>query len=144
MTGTLLDLANRMKRYSKAVDKAVSEHVSKVVLTMVGDLAYHTPVDTSRALSNWIVSLGNPTFKRIDPYVPGEFGSSRNASAQETIAAAKAVLANKKPGQTVYIVNDQPYIRRLNDGTHSKQPGGFVERAALIGRRVKFEVKVKA
>lgn len=143
MAKTLLDLAKRMDRLAGAIDAAASEHAAKVGLTIVSDLAYHTPVDTSKALSNWIVSIGGPTFKRIDPYFFGEGGSSRNASAQETIAAAKAMLANKKPGQSIFITNSQPYIRRLNEGYSRQAPAGFVERAALIGRRLKFEVKIK-
>ena len=144
MAKTLLDLAARMKRLATAVDAAASNHAVKVALTIVGDLAYHTPVDTSKALSNWVVSIGTPTFKRIDPYFFGESGSSRNASAQQTIAAAKAMLANKKPGQVIYITNSQPYIRRLNEGYSRQAPAGFVERSVLIGRRVKFEFKAKA
>jgi len=144
MAKTLLDLAARMKRLATAVDKAASDHAVKVALTIVGDLAYHTPVDTSKALSNWVVSIGNPTFKRIDPYFFGEGGSSQNASAQQTIAAAKAILANKKPGQVIWITNSQPYIRRLNDGYSRQAPAGFVQRSVLIGRRVKFEFKAKA
>lgn len=142
MARNLLDLAESLERKVEQLSEASSEHAKHVALTVVGDLAYHTPVDKSQALSNWIVTLDAPSGAKIGPHVPGSKGSTQKASAQATIAAAKAVLANKKPGQKIYITNNQPYIRKLNDGTHSQQPGAFLERAVLIGRKLKAKFKL--
>ncbi len=65
------------------------------------------------------------------------------ASAAETINQARAVLATKKPGQKIYITNNLPYIRRLNDGYSKQAPAGFVERAVLIGRKMRKNFKIK-
>lgn len=143
MAGNLLDLAKRLERKVEVLEEASSEHAKTVALTIVGDLAYHTPVDTSQALSNWIVTLDAPSSAKIGPHVPGLAGSTQKASAQVVIAAAKAVLAKKKPGQRIYITNNQPYIRKLNDGTHSQQPGAFLERAVLLGRRLKAKFTLR-
>ena len=135
--GNLLDLANRLDKLAENIGEASSDHAVKVALTIVGDLAYKTPVDSSQALSNWDVTLDTPATAKHGPHVPGVQGSTQKASAQETIDRAKKVLANKKPGQVIYITNNQPYIRRLNDGYSKQVPSGFVERAVLIGRKLK-------
>lgn len=143
MAKDLFALADSLERKAAAIDKAASQTAVDTALAIVGDLAYKTPVDTSEALSNWQVTLDAPASGRISPHYPGEGGSTQRASAQETINRAKAVLANKKPGQPIYITNNAPYIKRLNDGYSGQQPAGFVERAVLIGRKMLSKFKIK-
>lgn len=141
---TLLDLANRMDKLSKSVNKVASDAAVKVALTIVGELAYKTPVDSSKALSSWFVTLGSPSTTIGQAHFVGQDGSTKNASAAETLANAKAVLANKKPNQIIYISNNQPYIKRLNNGYSEQQAAGFVERAVMVGtRNIKLNVGIK-
>lgn len=142
MAKTLMDLAKRMYAIAAEIPAANSKLAVKVALTVVGDLSYKTPVDTSKALSNWVVTLGGPNVGIIPPNFPGIKGSSQGASAAEALAKAKAILANKKPGQSIFITNNLPYIRRLNDGYSRQAPAGFVERAVLIGRKQVEKAKV--
>lgn len=139
----LRDLAKLLESKATSYEQQVSEAAKEVALVVVDHLAYHTPVDTSQALSSWIVTLGSPSGDTRLPFVPGMFGSTQHASAQATIADAIRVLKDKKPGQTIYIVNNQPYIRRLNEGTISRQPGGFVEAAVYLGKKKAEQFKFK-
>lgn len=143
MSRSLLDLANDLEKKAAKIDADASKVAVDVALAIVGDLAYSTPVDTSQAISNWITTLEAPANFKQDPYYQGEGGSTYRASAAETINQAKAALANKKPGQTIYITNNLPYIKRLNDGYSAQEPAGFVERAILIGRNVLRKFKIK-
>jgi hypothetical protein len=143
MAGSLLDLADRMDKLAKAIPEAASNTAIEVTQTIVGDLAFKTPVDTSQALSNWIVTLGARNVGTIDPHFPGEHGSTQKGSAAQTIAEAQAVLKAKKPGQVIFITNNLPYIRRLNDGYSGQAPAGFVERAVLIARKVVKKFKLR-
>lgn len=143
MAKGLLDLATSLEKKAKAIDEAASKLAVDTALTIVGDLAFKTPVDTSQALSNWIVTLDNPSTQTVKPYFPGEGGSTQRASAAETINQARAILAKKKPGQKIYITNNLPYIRRLNDGYSKQAPAGFVERSVLIGRKMRRNFKLK-
>lgn len=143
MAKGLLDLAASLEKKAKAIDEAASKLAVGTALTIVGDLAFKTPVDTSQALSNWQVSLGSPVDSKIPPYYPGEGGSTRNSSAAETINQARKILAGKKPGQRIFITNVLPYIRRLNDGYSKQAPAGFVERAVLIGRKMIKKAKLR-
>lgn len=134
MANDLHALANRLEKRAEQIKVEASNAAVSAAMTIVGDLAFTTPVDTSEAVSNWQVTLGSPTSSNIAPHFPGELGSTRNASAAETIAQAKATLSGKKPGQPIYITNNTPYISDLNNGTSRQQPAGFVERAVLLGR----------
>jgi hypothetical protein len=93
-----------------------------------------TPVDTSQALSNWQVGLNSPVDDRIPPLVPGQKGSTQAASSTAALAIAEQTLLLKKAGETIYISNALPYIRRLNDEGYSPQSDHFVERAVLAGK----------
>ena len=143
MAKNLQDLAASLEKKAAAIEKAASQNAVDKALVIVGDLAFKTPVDTSKALSNWIVTIGSPATYEISPHYPGKYASTYRASAAETIAAAKRVLAGKKPGQAIYITNNLPYIRRLNDGYSKQQPSGFVERAVLLGRKTRSKFKIK-
>ncbi|UOF80377.1 putative tail completion protein [Caudoviricetes sp.] len=101
---------------------------------MIQSLTLNTPVDTSQALSNWVVGLGNVDPSFIDPWVPGEKGSTRTQSAGEALKIAKLIIRDKKPGQTLYISNSAPYIIGLEEETISRQPGRMVAKALIIAR----------
>lgn len=143
MAKSLLDLADSLERRAKEIDVAASDLAVKTAETIVADLAYKTPVDTSQALSNWLVTLGAPSLDSIKPYFPGEGGSTQRASAQETINRARIVLKEKKPGQSIFITNNLPYIKRLNEGHSGQAPAGFVERSILIGRKMLSKFKLR-
>lgn len=132
--GTLKGLARRMNERADKLDEEASDAAVQVALTIVGSLAYDTPVDVSTALSNWQIGLGSPVPTDRAAFYPGEKGSTYRSSAQATIAAAREILAAKVPGQPIYISNLLPYIRRLNAGYSKQHPGAFVETAVLRGR----------
>jgi hypothetical protein len=72
----------------------------------------------------------------LSAYREGFAGSTQEASASEALFQGEHQLRLKKPGMPIYITNNAPYIRALNDGSSMQEPAGFVERAVLIGRRV--------
>jgi len=143
MAKTLLDLANSLEQRAAKLDSEACRVAVSVAETIIADLAYRTPVDTSQALSNWQVTLGSKVDNKIPPHYPGEGGSTRNSSAQATIDAGCNILRSKRPGVTIYISNVLPYIRRLNDGYSKQAPAGFVERAVLIGRKMIKKAKLR-
>lgn len=140
--GTLLDLANRLDKIAADIPKKINDGKKAVVFSIVNDLVWKTPVDTSNALSNWQVSIGQPINVEIDPYVPGYLGYTAAASANAALLVAKQVLNKVKPGERVYIVNNAPYISNLNNGSSKQEPAGFVERAILLGRLEITSIKV--
>lgn len=131
----LRNLAANLRKRVGEIDKQANQLAIRTAETIVGDLVQVTPVDTSQALSNWQVGVGAKPDDSIGPYFPGEGGSTQSASASAALDAARQVLRTKKPGQTIYISNVLRYIGRLNEGSSSQAPAGFVERAVLLGRK---------
>lgn len=132
--GTLKGLAARLNAEADKLDERGSRAAADTALVVISALAYDTPVDTTNALSNWQIGLGAPVPTGRGPFYPGERGSTYAASAAETVRAAKAALAAKRPGETVYISNLAPYIRKLNYEGHSAQGSHFVETAVIRGK----------
>ena len=136
---SLKDLAKNMYDLAASLDKKASDAAVKTAEAILEDLVYVTPVDTSKALSNWQVTTGlrrTLLSGAIPPYYPGKHGSTYQQSAAAALEEGKKVLQSKKPGDRILISNVLPYIRRLNDGWSAQTPAGFVERAVLLGRKV--------
>ena len=137
MSGNLLDLANRLEKRLDDIEQDASKIAIKTALKIEQNLVLVTPVDTSAALSNWQVSLNTPISSdaEIEPHVPGILGYTGAASGRAAMEIARRVLANKKPGQSIFISNVIDYIVPLNEGSSRQAPAGFVERAVLLGRK---------
>ncbi|QJD54455.1 hypothetical protein P9A30_gp13 [Sphingomonas phage Lucius] len=132
--GNLLDL--RWQRSEKARCQRnrpiPSQHY--VANAIVRYLVNITPVDTSQALSNWQAGDGTPKSSSISAYFVGFAGSTQGASAQEAMEVAAQVIALAKPGEPIYLSNVLPYIKRLDEGSSSQHPGGFVHASVIVGK----------
>lgn len=140
---TLRSLANHLEGRAKAINKEGTAKLNEVALVILARLVYVTPVDTSRALSNWQIGLGAPVLSAIEPFYTGEAGSTKDASAKAAIHAAKAVLLTRLPGQSIYLSNALPYIERLNNNHSPQAPAGFVEAAVSMGKAYAHRMKIE-
>lgn len=132
---TLANLADDLFRIANSYPLAVAANVSiECAKVILADLLAHTPVDTSTAVSNWQIGLDRPIINTLPAYFPGKDGLTAQASREAAWRAALSILALKKEGQAVYLGNALPYIRKLNDGSSTQAPAGFIERAELVGR----------
>lgn len=131
---SLKNVGARLQIKLNALEKKTNEAIKSAAVTGVEYLANNTPVDTSRALSNWILTVGKPTSDYITARVHGEGGSTQDMSARLTVEAAKGNVASRQPRQPIYIQNNAPYIKRLNDG-YSPQGEHFHEAAILLMRK---------
>jgi hypothetical protein len=144
MAGDLGTLSKRFNRAADRVPEAGSKAAAKVAEAILNDLAFVTPVDESTARSNWQVALNTPISDsdEIGPYYLGSHGSTGQASAQAAVAAGRAVLATKKPGETIYVSNVLDYIVPLDEGHSQQEPAGFVHRAVLVGRKTVAKIRL--
>jgi hypothetical protein len=87
-----------------------------------------TPVDTGRARSNWAADEGAPG-QHLH-----EFPDAKPGSVPAPATPDVSGISGTKP---VYIINNLPYIKRLEEG-HSKQaPAGMV-RLAIQAEQAKI------
>ncbi|MEC7965396.1 MAG: HK97 gp10 family phage protein, partial [Pseudomonadota bacterium] len=90
-----------------------------------------------RARANWQVTIGT---------VPNGTLDLTDKTGQATISRATATAAGLKAGDVIYMVNNLPYIQRLEDGYSGQAPAGMVGLAVQdfqeIARQVGFELVV--
>lgn len=120
-----------MMARAKQIERGLATVKQDTAIVIVGTLARFTPKDTGRARANWNASLGKPD---TSVQMEGPFRSS-----EETEDAARAVIRESRPGQSIEITNSLPYIERLNRGWSRRAPSGFVERALRVGKQVAVE-----
>lgn len=116
-----------MRRRAAALAKAVDKVVRQVAIVADRQIVLATPVDTGRARSNWIVTVGAPTTTPIEPYSPTSMGgTSESANLSGALGQANTAISKRKFGQTIWIQNNVPYIGRLNEGSSKQAPANFV------------------
>lgn len=140
----LTQLASFLNKLDSKIRNQASLHAKMIAGNVHEELVYETPVDTSRALSNWQVSLGSPISGEIPPYALGFQGTSADVSASAAIASGQRAIANKIPGQSIFITNNVSYIIDLNNGSSIQAPSGFIEDSVMIGvmKTPMFKLKV--
>ena len=101
--------------WKKKVEIPHEEKTRKVGLSAFANIALATPVKSGRARGNW-----NTSIDTVD-------GSTNDQANEINFAGATAAAAKWVMGQTFYISNNLPYIKRLNDGYSKQAPANFVE-----------------
>jgi hypothetical protein len=140
MSHRLEDFARRIVVRADNVPEEVNRIKRLCALAIDQTVVLATPVDTGRARSNWLVSLGDPRDDTIPPYAPIphliESSGSRigeHENAQAAIEQGKGEIALARAGQDIHLTNNLPYIQFLNEGRSAQAPAMFVESAIQAG-----------
>ncbi len=120
------DLSKEISEMAKNLQADVNADKSRLVLTLVKEIIYRTPVDTSTALSNWQVGINESNGTFLPPYVAGKAGSSYNQSASAAYQVAFSTLKQYKGG-VICVFNNTPYISALEHGSSTQAPSGFTK-----------------
>lgn len=131
---TLRDLARVLNSEVDLRLANAKEKIAKATLVGIDYLVRQTPVDTSRALSNWQIGIGAMPTEYLPAHREGVAGSTRGTSMKIAKQHARALLRKRRVGERIYIANNAPYILRLNNGWSKQHPGGFVQAATMIIR----------
>jgi hypothetical protein len=126
-------LAKRMGQLAKKVERNADKAVRDTVNAIAPVLVYATPVQTSRARANWQGSINAPITTVL--YGKPDKPPTVDSGATMGITSLKAAAVAYRPGSTVYMVNNVPYIGKLNRGSSAQAPAGFVLLAVLTGAR---------
>lgn len=120
---------NQIRIIVKSLEGVGETAVKRIVLDCVANLTAPpseggTPIDTRWASSNWVPRIGG-TFD-------GTAGS-RGAveTGTQTAGVAQVAAGYTLAAGIVTITNNVPYIVRLNEGSSSQAPPGFVQAAIL-------------
>jgi len=111
-----------------AVTEAAAERVTReIVLTLIGELTVHNPVDTGRSKGNWFTTIEQPhrgySWNR---YSPGGELTRRNA---------EVTMNRFTLGNTIWIANNLPYIEFLEYGTPRMRPFAMLQKSVAATRQ---------
>ena len=103
----------------------ISQDVRKTAFVVLQGVTLKTPKDTGLATSSWLLGISNAPTEQPLTSVPAA------QSAGESQGKGLRIIAqypnNALPD--LWIVNNQPYIGRLNDGSSLQAPAKFVEQS---------------
>lgn len=139
---TLFDLAKDMERLAERIPQASNDIKIAVTAAIHGYLLVDTPVDTSKALSNWIVTAEEPWKIDMPAYREGIQGSTQSESIDLAKVAARQQYKLVKSGESLFISNNADYILDLNNGSSRQAPAGFIEASILKGRKLTQNLKL--
>ncbi len=108
------DIARFIAHNNGNIDKTVRQ---TVVLLSQG-VVLGTPVDTGRARANW--QFGNN-------FPSGTLGASDRGGGA-TLTRIAGQMPGVRAGGSVWLVNNLPYISRLENGYSRQAPAGFVRK----------------
>ncbi|UFK26766.1 hypothetical protein [Roseobacter phage RDJL6] len=118
----------------KTIIQALEETAEKVVirlgLNITSNLIEDTPIDTGWARANWVPAIGA---SRASPAASQPTGSQVQIQQALQQSGMVGLLSYKLASGTVFISNNVPYIGRLNDGSSTQAPSGFVQAAIRRG-----------
>lgn len=117
--------------YKKKVEGSLTDTLRTVALDAFAGIGLATPVRSGLARANWNISVNT-----VDKT------TTENTSQPDYIGEAQAATAGLKVTDTVYLTNNLPYIKRLNNGYSKQAPASFVEKAVLVAKnRAKRKIK---
>lgn len=108
---------NQLRAFEEKTVRKFDLLLRKVSLDAFSEVIDMSPVDSGRFRGNWQVAIGSVpsgTIEAVDP------------SGAVVKAKVAGVTAGLKAGDVIYMVNNLPYARRLEDGYSQQAPAGMV------------------
>ena len=105
--------ADQVKAWERKTERKMDLTVRRIAFRMFSKIVLKTPVDAGRARSNWQASIGSAATGVVDTV---------DQSGTATIAQIGVIVANMKAGDTIYLANNLPYIRKLEEGGYMAGP----------------------
>ena len=114
----------------------VSQEVRKTMFFVLQGVTLKTPKDTGLATSSWILGIAAaPTEQPSSLTAPG---AAQSAGIAQAVGLRVMAQYPKNHLPDLWLVNNQPYIGRLNDGYSLQAPAKFVEQSISEAVNRKF------
>lgn len=112
-----MSFSDQVESWTKKADSLITLAHQKIALEAFSRVVLMSPVDTGRFRGNWQVAIGNLPHGTIDLNDP---------SGSAALGAIQSEIAKLNAGQTIYLINNLPYARRLEYGWSKQAPAGMV------------------
>ncbi len=106
-----------LTRFCQKADLDMKTVIRKITLEAFKRIILRTPVDTGMARGNWQVSAGAPVTVQI---------SDGDKSGTATLSKSEAGVLSWQCQGSLFMVNNLPYIGKLEYGISKQAPQGMV------------------
>ena len=114
----LREFERALKRFAEQeLPEAVAEASRDLATRLLDGVVTRTPVDTGLARANWQVTVGRPAIGTL---------TGTDKDGRRTRSRGRRVIASAGPFETIWIVNNLPYVVELEQGSSAKAPAGMV------------------
>lgn len=120
-----MSFSDDLQKFAEKTGATVDETLRAVTFELFASVITDTPVDTGRARGNWQC--------RIDQQPTGTVGTTGAGAA---IAAVRDELDVFGVGHAAWLVNNLPYIERLEYGHSRQAPAGMVRKNVARIRQI--------
>lgn len=103
--------------------------VRALALEVIADVVEDTPIDTGWARANWVPFIGPVTAAPSVPTREAKVLAVPGAKAAQASAIDRVLQSYTAKQGPVTVANSVDYIFRLNEGSSSQAPSGFVQAA---------------
>jgi hypothetical protein len=121
-----MSFADDLSKYCQAAGDKIDLVVRKSALELQASMIAKSPVDTGRFKSNWQCGLGGMNLE------------TAATAGSDALGRTEVVLQGYRPGQTIWLTNNLPYAKRLENGWSQQAPSGMVR---LTVQDFKYAVK---
>lgn len=129
MARSFIELPKYVKSIEIALAPALTEAHRRIAEEGVVAVTDATPVDTSKAVTNWQVSIGVPNTKEIPGKVPSVKGSLAKQARDIAASIGVTKLKTLQYMQTAFIANGVPYIGLLENGGPKHRANNMTSKA---------------
>ena len=125
-----MSFENDIRKFAKKAGTNMVTVRKSLFFELSKEIMERTPVDTGRARANWIPSTGKPSSMTV------------RSNNDYVMARVQNVLKKTRLDDTLYLVNNLPYINKLEYGYSNKAPKGMV-RVTVAGAMVSLKKAVR-
>lgn len=118
-----MSFSSDLKKASSNIEKRAEKIIRGTSFAIFKRVIERTPVKTGRAKGNWQTDIGQPASGDVERNDTTPKGSI----SQEMISSLTFVTQQAAVGDAVYMVNNLPYIQKLEDGSSQQAPAGMVK-----------------
>ena len=112
-----MSFASDIAKFATKTGQSMQQVKRVVFFQLAESIVQLTPVDTGRAKGNWQPSKGSFKSRTLKTFDKGGGG---------VLSRVQSVAKSSKGDETLCLVNNLPYIKRLEDGYSKQSPVGMV------------------
>lgn len=113
-----MSFSSDLKKFADKTERNAEKVFRGTALSIFSHVIKRTPVDTGRLRGNWQANINRPAQGTT---------SINDKTGSQAISSAATESMQAKLGDSIYLVNNLPYAKVIEDGSSKQAPQGMVK-----------------